>query len=205
MHSLFSAAAKYHSYARRFQYMKTHVANLILGTDNRLSGLIALAFVLSVALGCTCGKDLANLGTNSNGSAESGNTAAQDKGDMPGDELLNALVKETTADFAYAISTEDFSKMYEKASKDLQSQYSAEQMKDVFKTEIKNKKRLLPVLAKLVSLKPTYSPDPYIRTEGDTPILVVNGSYDIEPKPLEFEYEYVKRNGRFKLLKLVLK
>ena len=187
--------------------MKAHVANLIFGSDNRMSGLIALAFVLSVALGCTCGKDLdlANFGKNSNRSAESGNTVAEDKGDMPDDELLNALVKETTADFAYAISTEDFSKMYEKASKDLQSQYSAEQMKDVFKTEIKNKKRLLPVLAKLVSLTPTYSPDPYIRTEGDTPILVVNGSYDVEPKPLGFEYEYVKRNGRFKLLKLVLK
>ena len=188
--------------------MKTHLLNLIFGTDNRISGLIALAFVLSVALGCTCGKniDFANLGNNSNSSANSANTSEDETaGDMPGDELLNALVKETTADFAYAISTEDFSKMYEKASKDLQAQYSAEQMKDVFKTEIKNKKRLLPMLAKLVSLKPTYSPDPYIRTESGTPILVVHGSYDIEPKDLDFEYEYVKRNGQFKLLKLVLK
>jgi hypothetical protein len=192
--------------------MKAHLSNLIFGTDNLLSGFIALAFVLSIALGCTCGKnlDLANLGKNTNTETNSTNTSADSDddvatGDMPGDELLNALVKETTADFAYAISTEDFSKMYEKASKDLQSQYSAEQMKDVFKTEIKNKKRLLPILAKLVSMKPTYSPDPYIRTEANTPILVVNGSYDVKPQALDFEYEYVKRNGQFKLLKLVLK
>ena len=179
--------------------MKAHLSSLIFGTDNLLSVLIALIFVLSVALGC------GNLGKNSNRSSNSSNTVAEDTGDMPGDELLNALVKETTADFAYAISTEDFSKMHEKASKDFQSQYSTEQMKDVFKTEIKNKKQLLPLLAKLVSMKPAYSPAPYIRTEGNIPILVVNGSYATEPKPLNFEYEYVKRDGRFKLLKLVLK
>jgi hypothetical protein len=192
--------------------MKAHLSNLIFGTDNLRSGFIALAFVLAVALGCTCGKnfDLANLGKNSNTASNSANASTDSDddaatGDMPGDELLNALVKETTADFAYAISTEDFSQMYEKASRDLQSQYSAEQMKDVFKSEIKNKKRLLPILAKLVSMKPTYSPDPYIRTEAGNSILVVNGTYDVKPQALDFEYEYVKRNGQFKLLKLVLK
>jgi len=192
--------------------MKAHLSNLIFGTDNLLSGFIALAFVLAVALGCTCGKnfDLANLGKNGNTASNSANASTDSDddaatGDMPGDELLNALVKETTADFAYAISTEDFSQMYEKASRDLQSQYSAEQMKDVFKSEIKNKKRLLPILAKLVSMKPTYSPDPYIRTEAGNSILVVNGTYDVKPQALDFEYEYVKRNGQFKLLKLVLK
>jgi len=192
--------------------MKAHLSNLIFGTDNLLSGFIALAFVLAVALGCTCGKnfDLANLGKNGNTASNSANASTDSDddaatGDMPGDELLNALVKETSADFAYAISTEDFSQMYEKASRDLQSQYSAEQMKDVFKSEIKNKKRLLPILAKLVSMKPTYSPDPYIRTEAGNSILVVNGTYDVKPQALDFEYEYVKRNGQFKLLKLVLK
>jgi hypothetical protein len=179
--------------------MKAPLSNPIFRTDNRLSGLISLVFVLAVALGC------GNLGKNSNSSANSGNLVAEDTGDMPGEELLNALVKETTADFAYAISTEDFSKMHEKASKDFQSQYSAEQMKDVFKAEIKSKKQLLPLLAKLISMKPTYSPAPYIRTEGNTPILVVHGSYSTEPKPLNFEYEYVKRNSQFRLLKLVLK
>ena len=170
--------------------------------------MIALAIILAIALGCNCGKgiNLSNLGEDT-GNGAVANTVDEDteNGDMPGDELLNALVRETTADFAYAISTEDFSKMYEKASSDLQSQYSADEMKDVFKTEIKNKKRLLPILAKLVSMKPTYSPDPYIRTEQDIPILVVSGTYETKPTPLGFEYEYVKRNGRFKLLKLVLK
>jgi hypothetical protein len=185
--------------------MKTLISRILFGKD-QISGLIALAIILSIALGCNCGKgfDLSNLGNSSNRTVA--NTSDEsDTGDMPGDELLNALVRETTADFAYAISTEDFSKVHEKASSDLQSQYSADQMKDVFKTEIRNKKRLLPVLAKLVSLTPTYSPDPYIRTEQGTPILVVNGTYDVKPTKLSFEYEYVKRNGRFKLLKLVLK
>lgn len=186
--------------------MKTLISNILFGKD-KISGLIALAIVLSIALGCNCGKglDFSNLGANNSNGATANTSDESETGDMPGDDLLNALVKETTADFAYAISTEDFSKMYEKASSDLQSQYSADQMKDVFKTEIKNKRRLLPILAKLVSMKPTYSPDPYIRTEQGVPILVVHGTYDTKPTPLSFEYEYVKRSGRFKLLKLVLK
>ena len=187
--------------------MKSLIATLLLGHDNKLNGLLALAIIGAIALGCTCGKDMdfANLGKNANSGNATTSTDDEADGDMPGDELLNALVRETTADFAYAISTEDFSKMHEKASKDLQSQYTAEEMKNVFKTEINNKKRLLPLLAKLVGEKPTYSPEPYIRTEQNTPILVVNGKYDLKPTPLNFEYEYVKRNGQFKLLKLVLK
>jgi hypothetical protein len=187
--------------------MKSLISQLLLGTDNKLNGLLALAIIGAIALGCTCGKniDFANMGKNSNSANATTGTDDEADGDMPGDELLNALVRETTADFAYAISTEDFSRMHEKASRDLQSQYTAEEMKNVFKTEINNKKRLLPLLAKLVSEKPTYSPDPYIRTEQNTPILVVNGTYDIKPTPLNFEYEYVKRDGSFKLLKLVLK
>ena len=80
--------------------MKAHLSNLIFGTDNLLSGFIALAFVLAVALGCTCGKnlDLANLGKNSNTASNSANASTDSDddaatGDMPGDELLNALVK----------------------------------------------------------------------------------------------------------------
>ena len=188
--------------------MTTLIGKLLFGSKNKFNGLMALAIIATIALGCTCGKnfDLANLGKNSNSTSNGGTSSSDDDGDeMPDDALLNALVRETTADFAYAISTEDFSKIYEKASKDLQSQYSADQMKDVFKTEISNKRRLLPILAKLVSMTPKYSPDPYIRTEQGTPILVVNGEYDVKPKALGFEYEYVKRDGRFKLLKLILK
>jgi hypothetical protein len=124
---------------------------------------------------------------------------------MPDHPLLIALEKDTTADFALAISTEDFSKIYEKSSSDFQNTYTEEQMKDTFKPFIDKKKQVLPILAKSVALEPQYLPDPSIRTEKGLSILVTDGKFATKPLPLNFEYEYVKRGGQWKLLKLVIK
>jgi hypothetical protein len=186
--------------------MNRFFSNLLMGKNNLLSGLIALAIVASIALGCNCGKtfDTSNSSSNSNTSSDApfGDDSA---GEMPGKDLLNAMIKETTADFAYAISTEDFSKIYSKASTDFQSTYTESQMKDVFSTVLKNKSRVLPILSKTVSMEPTFSPEPYLRTEQGLNILVANGKYATKPVPMNFEYEYVKRGGTWKMLKLVIK
>lgn len=188
--------------------MKT-LRGLTLGNDCRISGMIALAFILLVALGCTCGKnfDLANLAKNANIQPASNVTTTDDDAeetDMPDDRLLKATVKLTTAQFANAISTGDFSKIYADASSDFKATYTEDQMRDVFKDSIANKRRLLPTLAKIVSMDPELSPAPYIRTEQGLSILVVTGKYNVKPVPVNFTYEYVKRGGQFKLLKLLL-
>jgi hypothetical protein len=202
--------------------MKDLFNKLLFGRDSKFSGLIALAIVMAVALGCTCGDmDLANIGKNenSNSSRTSSNdspfsddndnssdsdTAGTDS-DLPDERLLNALVKSTTASFANAISTEDFSNLYSEASSDFRNQYSEQEMKDAFKVFIQNKRAVLPILAKSISLDPEYSPAPSIRKENGLSILVTDGQYDTKPIPLQFEYEYVKRGGEWKLLKLVVK
>ncbi|HEX6126044.1 MAG TPA: hypothetical protein VFZ23_11790 [Pyrinomonadaceae bacterium] len=183
--------------------MKILISSVLIGRTDRLSVFAAVAIIMVVGLGCN------NLGKN-NSVANSGsgdaNTVEDPNRDpnMPDDRLLKALVKETTADFAYAISTEDFSKMYPKTSTDFQQQYNPDQMKDVFKSAIANKRQLLPMLAKIVSMDPVYDPEPFMRMEQNTPILVVKGRYDLKPKPLNFNYEYVKRGGQFRLLKLIV-
>ena len=190
--------------------MRLILKDLLCGSSNTANGILALGIVMLIALGCTCGKsmNLANLTkelseANSHISNTETDSDSEDS-EVPDDRLLNALVRETTADFAYSISTEDFSAMYAKASPDFQSTYTEAEMRDVFKSTIANKKRLLPLLAKVVSMQPDYSPDPYIRTEQGASILVVNGKYEVKPTPLNFTYEYVKRDGKFKLLKLLL-
>lgn len=192
--------------------MKKLFTRIIFGGDTKLSGVIALGIVALIALGCTCGKgfDLANLGKNDNTSRTSSNDSPLSDGDdgdseMPGDRLLKALVKETTADFAYAVSTEDFSKLYDNASSEFQSTYSEEEAKAIFKPLIDKKRVVLPILAKTVALDPEFSPAPSIRTESGNSILVANGKYDTKPVPMRFEYEYVKRGGSWKMLKLVVK
>ena len=172
------------------------------------NGLVALAIISSIALGCNCGRnmgldDLAN--TSSNSSTK--DTPFDDKtnGGIPGDDLLNALVKETTADFASAISTNDFAKIHEKASMDFQQSISVEKMKSEFKVFVDRKRQYLPSLAKVSATKAEYSTAPALRTEQGLDILMTKGKFDTKPNPITFDYEYVKRDGRWKLLKLIVK
>jgi len=188
--------------------MKMFIATVISGKDNRVSGLIALAVILSIALGCNCGKgfDFGNVGSSSNSSSDNpfGNSSSSDDSDseMPGEELLNALVAETTADFAYSISIGDFSKMYEKASMDFKQSYTKDQLQDSFKDFIAKKRQVMPILSKATSSDPEFTAEPRIRTEQGLSILVTEGKYSTKPMPVTFNYEYVKRNGSWKLLVL---
>jgi hypothetical protein len=43
------------------------------------------------------------------------------------------MVKETTADFAQAIDTNDFGELYEKSSTDFKNTYTEDQMKNVLR------------------------------------------------------------------------
>ena len=188
--------------------MKKIINNLIWSSDNRMNGLMAFAIVGFIAFGCACPKGNDQANSTSNTSSDNPFSTSSDSdsdSEMPGDALLKALVKETTADFAGAISTGDFSRLYNKASKDFQSTYTLQQTQDVFK-EFVNKKRVVgPILAKAIAMEPQFSPEPSIRTEQGLSILVANGKYPTKPVPTNFEYEYVKRDGSWKMLKLVVK
>jgi hypothetical protein len=188
--------------------MKNILNKLVNGRDNRLSGLIALAVVLSIALGCNCTKslDLDNTSSSSNSSSDNpfntSSSSSDDSDGVPGDALLNALVKETTADFAAAISSGDFSNMYEKASMDFKQSYTKDQLQNSFKDFIAQKSRVLPILAKAIASDPDFTSSPRIRTEQGLDILATEGKYATKPLPVTFNYEYIKRDGKWKLLVL---
>lgn len=188
--------------------MRTHLSRFFFGKDTKLSGLIALFVVALIALGCTCGKnfDLGNLAKNSNSASTDTTSDDSDTSDsMPSKDYLDAIIAETTADFNYAITLNDFSKMYEKASSDFKSTYTEEEFKSKFQDFVDKKKVITPILSKAVTMDPELSPAPYIRTEQGLEILVVKGKYATKPVPMTFEYEYVKRNDEWKLLKLIVK
>lgn len=186
--------------------MKNILNKLVNGRDNKLNGLIALAVVLSIALGCNCNRslDLANTSSNSSSDNPFSNTTTSSDGDdeVPGDALLKALVKETTADFAAAISAGDFTNMYEKASMDFKSTYTKDQLQNSFKDFIDKKRQVLPILAKAIGTDPEFTSTPRVRNEQNLDILVTEGKYETKPMPVTFNYEYVKRDGSWKLLVL---
>lgn len=203
--------------------MKRSIRNILFGKDNKLSGAIAIAVIAFIALGCGCGKDfdlakvLQNANSNATSNSRSSNSTASDDSssddssstssdaEMPDRGLIEAMVAETTADFNLSITLNDFSHMYEKASPNFQATYTEEEFKKAFKEFVDNKKMVGPILSKAVAMDPEFSPEPYIRTQSGQDILVVKGKYPTKPMPLTFEYEYINRDGDWKLLKLVIR
>ncbi len=184
------------------------IKQLLFGTSSKINGLIAFMIVASIALGCTCG-DLGNIGkeTNTTRPTDVANTTipTDDDDSAPSEARVNALVKATTAQFASAILTEDFSSLYNDSSKEFQTTYTEDQTKNVFKIFITSKKRVLPILTKAMTLEPDYSTPPSYRTEQGRRIMVANGKYDTKPLPTNFEYEFIENGGDWKMLKLIVK
>jgi hypothetical protein len=182
--------------------MNELVRNILMGRNTTVNGLFAISIIAAVALGCTCGKglDFGNTSSSSNSSSTDDpfGTSSNDS-QMPGDALLKALIRETTADFAYSISEGDFSKMYEKTSTDFKNTYTKDQMQDFFKDFINKKRQLLPIFLKANSMEPELSPAPSVRTENGLNVLSVNGKYSTKPLPITFNYEYVNRGGNWRL------
>jgi hypothetical protein len=176
--------------------------------SNGLNGLLSLAIIGLIVLGCTCGDslDLSNLGETGNASNDPTPPPFGDKsGSMPDDTLIRALVKETMADFAYAVSTNDFTKIHDKASTDFQRTVTVERMQREFKIFVDRKTRYLPSLSKIASTEVDFSEEPSLRTEQGLDILITKGKYPTKPMAVNFDLEYVKRDGRWKLLKLIVK
>ncbi|MEO8647794.1 MAG: hypothetical protein ABI539_01375 [Acidobacteriota bacterium] len=122
--------------------MKNLLKQFIFGKSTALSGVVAVGLIALVALGCTCGKnlDLGNIGKNDNTASTTSNKSTDtpfsdsDDGQVPASSQLQSMVKETTADFADAVESGDFTDIYNKASSDFQSTYTKDQMQNVFKT-----------------------------------------------------------------------
>ena len=177
--------------------------SLLFGRGNLFSGVIALSIVMLIVLGCTCGKDF-NLGDSSSNSSNtsSGNSIFGDDKDSSDDTLAKATIKATTAQFANAISTEDFSSLYADTATEFRSKYSEDELKSQFADFIRQKRQLLPILATAVAMDPEFTDGPSTRSEGSNTILSVSGKYPTKPQSMTFTYEYVKRQSKWWLRRL---
>jgi hypothetical protein len=188
--------------------MKNLSNEILFGKNAKLSGLIALAVMLSIALGCTCGKDfdLANLAKNANTSRTSNSSTSTDTSDgsVPSDVVVEGLVKETMSEFADAVDTGDFNSIYDNASTDFQNTYTVDEMKTAFKSYTDKKRIFVPILTKIEGTDAEFDNPPSIRTERGLSILVAKGKFRTKPYQTRFDYEYVMRGGEWKLLKLVI-
>lgn len=185
--------------------MRNLLHEIIFGKNGKISGLIALAVVLSIALGCNCGKDfdLANLGKKDDNSTASNSSRSSDDS-IPSNAVVEGLVKETMEDFADAVETGSFSDIYSKASEDFQGTYTLDEMTTAFKSYTDKKKLVVPILKKIPSTDADFDSPPGIRSEKSLKILMAKGKFKTKPFNVRFDYEYVMRGGEWKLLKLVI-
>jgi len=197
--------------------MRKLINELLFGKNAMFSGLIALSVVGLIVLGCSCGKDLdlgnlgktsnsetANTGTNSHSRTSSDDPDKDNDSGVPSDSVTENLVKETTAEFADAVDSGDFTELYNNASSDFQSTYTVEQVEDAFKSYTDKKSVVVPVLRKVGSADADFSAPPSLRSEHGLSILMAKGKFATKPFGVRFDYEYVKRDGEWKLLKLVI-
>jgi len=187
--------------------MKKFVNEFLFGKNAKVSGVIALAVVLSVALGCNCGKnfDLSNLSKESNSTSTSNDSKTATSDDSaPSESVVESLVKETTSQFGDAVDSGDFTEIYDNASSDFQSTYTLDQMKTAFKSYTDKKSLVVPILNKVASTDADFTTPPGIRTEKGLNILMAKGKFNTKPFNVRFDYEYVMRGGEWKLLKLVI-
>jgi|ERR1035437_10246034 hypothetical protein len=187
--------------------MKSIIREILFGKSVGISGLIALAIFSLVALGCTCGKyfDLSNQSNSSSTSNTTSNSSTTSSSDssVPSDSEVESMVKATMSDFADAVSSGNFSDLYNKASSDFRSTYTLDEVNTAFKTYVDKKSFVVPLLRKTQSADADFTTKPSIRTEKGLDILVATGKFPTKPYNVRFDYEYVKRGGEWKLLKLV--
>lgn len=165
--------------------MKNKIASFINKNSN-LTALAAIFILTFIGLAC-------------NGSFEVGKPA------MPTDAEVQALIKQTTSDFADAVQKEDFSNFLKTTSKDFQSQYSDQQLKDAFAVFIDKKDEVVPLLKKAASTNANFSPQPSMREENSISVLDTSGSFPTDPAPVDFDISYERENGQWKLLKIKYK
>ena len=123
---------------------------------------------------------------------------------MPSNAVVEGLVRDTIAKFSDSVESGDFSDIYDSASSDFQSTYSIGEMKTAFKSYTDKKSVVVPIMKKTEDISAVFSTEPGLRTEKSLKILMVAGEYKTKPFKTRFDFEYVLREGEWKLLKLVI-
>ena len=189
--------------------MKRLINELVFGRNALVSGIFALSVVGLIALGCSCNKDFSFGNSSTSNTSDKANVAStsdhSSSSEAPPDNAtVEQLVKETTAQFAEAVDTENFSDIHANASSDFQSTYTVQEMAEAFKSYTEKKSVVVPILDKVGGTDAEFTKAPAIRTEKGLRILVASGKFPTKPYNVRFDYEYVYRAGQWKLLKLVI-
>jgi hypothetical protein len=197
--------------------MKRSLESIFIGSDGKTSGIIALAVIALIALGCTCGEgfDLGKLAENTSTNSDSpisegtpSNDRRSDatrqadasKGELPDDDELQSMVKTTLLEFNDAIQSEDFTEFYGNICEPWKKQTTPEKLKTSFQKFIDTGISI----ASIDPLTAEFSPQPSVGREIGYRTLKVSGRYLTKPMMTKFELNYIPEGKQWKLSKIVV-
>ncbi len=189
--------------------MKKFAAELLFGNNAMYSGIIALLIVSAIALGCTCGKDFANMGKSDDDSTTASNTSSTSNtssapivekadastGKVPADDQLQEMARTTILDFNGALQSEDFTAFHRTISKPFQKEASPARFKEVFKSFID-----AGIDFSEVRTLPAYFRPTTIDKSRGAKTLNLKGSYSTSPRATNFDLKYVPEGSDWKLI-----
>jgi len=183
--------------------MKKLLNEILFGKSSIVGGLLALAVISAIGLGCFCNKDkiesLSNSGTPSStptpAPTKAYTKADASKNEVPSDEEMQEIVKTTMLDFNDAVMKEDFTDFHSKISDAWRAEVTPEKFKQGFKAFIERKVDM----SGIKSEKANFTSGPKINKTRKIPDLEVEGSYNISPAPVNFKLNYTAQGKDWKL------
>ena len=107
------------------------------------------------------------------------------------------IVLDTTLKFAHAVQAKDLSLFRDQTTQEFQQQFSNEQFNQAFGGYIEQNINLLPV----AKFRPVFSPAPFLTKDGT---LILKGHFPTRPSGVYFDYSYIWRDGRWKIVGITL-
>jgi hypothetical protein len=196
--------------------MKKNLMNVLNAKNSLINGGMALIIIGVIALGCTCNdKDGFQFGDNKDSNSATGTPEKKEegnpfetptekkeivkadasKGEIPSDEELQEIVKETMMNFNDAIQRGDFSDFHKTISKVWQGQTKPKTFEDGFRSFIEKKVDI----SSIRDQQARFSPTPKIDTSQRLDRLMVEGTYPTSPSPTQFKLQFIPEGEDWKL------
>ncbi len=123
----------------------------------------------------------------------------------PTSEELQKLVKATLADFTEALEKDDFEGLRRKTSDAFQQKYKAEEIKSSFGNFATKKDLSIPLFKEAEKTQAEFSQKSEMRKVGENYVIETKGKFPTKSPDLNFHFEYVREDGKWKLVKFNIK
>lgn len=126
---------------------------------------------------------------------KSSNTVTAKKGEVPSDDDLQSLARQTMLDFNKAIQDDDFTEFHKTLAKPFQRQASAEKLAGVFSSFVTAGVNF----SEVSDLDANFSSTPTIEKSAGYDMLNLKGQYATTPRKTNFDLKYIFEDGAWKL------